>query len=191
MSSNLTDALGLQALGLPVEVETSHGWLLLHSWEAGRLHRLLAAHPERRVGVPDWAVPSFDVVRGYCDACAARRRRRWCDHAIPLPITAQRPARTGAAGGGGGHGDLRLEDVLVAVAAAGSRPMPKGAGNFRAQCPICILRGRHDRRLSLTYRPDRPPRVHCFGGCSYADLVAVLGLGRTRLNRIFGEVAAA
>jgi len=44
-------------------------------------------------------------------------------------------------------------------------------------CPVCLMRGRFDRRLSVTFGPDRV-RIHCFGHCDRRDVLAVLGLNQ-------------
>ena len=174
----LLDALQVQAIGCPVEVQTEHGWLLVMSWETGRLHRLLATH-ERELRLPEWALPDFDVIAG----------RRF-----PLPITPPEPPTSTA----GTHAPTasstaRLEDVLRALGAAGCRPMPGTEGRWRSLCPLCMLRGRVDRRVLVSYQPTTATaRLHCFStGHSGAELRAALGLYRRRPVELWGEAVSA
>lgn len=159
-ASALRDGLQAQALGLPVNVDTDHGRLLVMSWETGRLHRLLAGHPGRRIEAPEWAIPSFEVIEG---------------RAIPLPITPPRPPSAAPRS----RGEVRLEEALPALTAAGCRPLPGTEGRWRALCPVCMLRGRWDRRVVAIYRRETATvSVHCFSSShSDNDLRLALGIG--------------
>ena len=143
----LTDALRLHSLGCPVDVQTEHGWCRTMCWETGRLHMLLAIHPDRAIRIPEWAMPDWDVIAG---------RKK-----VVLPITRPKPAEaadsstplTNASGAGfrNGIAELGLEDVLERLATAGCKPMPKGNGEWRSLCPINKLRGHADRRVSVRW----------------------------------------
>jgi len=169
------DALRLQAIGVPVEVGTPHGWLLVSSWETGRLCRLLGDH-DQPIRVPEWALPDFDVIRGICDACLAARRR-WCDHAWPVPLVdpdALRRRRLQQERGG-----VSMFDIVAALAAAGCCPVVRGAFRWRALCPVCRMRGKMDRRLYIERDgATGQERLSTFCHCRNSDILAVLGLLR-------------
>jgi len=177
--SSLTDAFALYALGLPVEVETEHGWLRVMSWEFGRLHYLLAGHPERSIRLPEWAVPSFNVIRGYCDECARPTwRRRRCDHSWPTPI---RPPDWKPPEARPIQGAVSCEDLVAALAAAGCQPVVRGAFKWRSLCPVCLMDGKRDRRLYVDRDHESGrDRLSSFCHCSAGDILAVLGLPTSR-----------
>jgi hypothetical protein len=176
--SALRDALSLQALGCPIEIETDHGWLMAMSWETGRLHRLLANHPDRGISIPDWALPDFGVIRGYCDDCRAPRARRRCDHAWPIPIL---PPRKSVGNYRGAMARARfpsVERIVEALASTGCRPVVRGAFKWRALCPVCRMRRKLDRRVYVERDPETGrDRLSTFCHCNTRDILAVLGLG--------------
>ncbi len=159
--SALIDGLTLQALGCPVHVETDHNPVLVMSWETGRLHWLLANHPERRIDLPEWALPEFDVVAG----------RAW-----PTPIvppTSRRNHRGAIV-----RRFPAVERIVAALASAGCMPVCRGAYKWRALCPICLMRGKRDRRVYVERDPETGrDRLSAFCRCDRRDILAVLGLG--------------
>lgn len=163
--SALIDALSLQALGCPVEVETDHGWLTVMCWETGRLHRLLANHPDRRIDLPEWAQPDFDVICG----------RTW-----PVPILPPR-RRPRAYFHRGAIARARFpsaERIVEALAATGCMPVVRGAYKWRALCPVCRMRGKVDRRVYVERDPEMGRDwLSTFCHCGIRDILAVLGLG--------------
>lgn len=175
-NSTLRDALGLQALGCPVEVETELGWLTVMSWETGRLHRLLANHPDHRIRLPDWALPDFAVIRGWCDDCSPINVRDRCQHAWPTPILPPK-SRTRLHRGAREKGFPAVERIVQALASTGCMPVVRGAFKWRAMCPICRMRGKPDRRVYVERDPATSrERLSTFCHCDLKDILAVLGL---------------
>lgn len=169
--TNLADALRLQALGCPVEVETEHDWLMVQPWDPGKLCRLLSNHPERQIRLPEWAQPAFEVISG----------RKW-----PVPILP--PDSASPTSPGQGH-SAACEEIVQALAAAGCQPVVRGAFKWRALCPVCMLRGKRDRRLYVERDPQTGrDRLSSFCHCSAADILAVLGLSRPADYALGGRV---
>jgi hypothetical protein len=187
-NSALRDALSLQALGCPIEVETAWGWLMALPWETGRVHRLLANHPERRISVPDWALPNFDVVRGWCDECRGYWRRRRCEHSWPTPILPPELQQQELDNKGG----VSCWDIVNALAAAGCHPVVRGAFKWRALCPVCRMRGKFDRRVYVERNPETGrDRLSTFCHCDVRDIFSILGLPMPgRKIHLWGEEVA-
>lgn len=182
----LADALHMAALGCPVEVEVDPlRWELVMPWEVGRLHMLLASHPDRRIYLPTWAAPDFKVIAG----------RAW-----PVPIMPPKGAdRAYTHDSAPVWGGATCEQVVEALARAGCNPVPRGAFKWRALCPVCRMRGKRDRRVYVErdFQQGRD-RISSFCLCDTADILAVLGLfqrrrpryildGKVDLDSVFGE----
>lgn len=177
--STLRDALTLQSLGCPVTVTVDGHKQLIMSWETGRLFRLLATHPDRTIDIPEWAIPEWDVITG---------RKQ------PIPITPPRPETRKS----DSFSPLpRLEDALTALGSKGCRPQHGTEARWRAQCPLCRIRGRYDLRVQVRYHPDTATAsLHCFStGHTDAELLAALELaagpaplaGRAEWDYVLGE----
>jgi hypothetical protein len=178
-ASNLVAGLELQAMGVPVQVhlpgrdEPEE----VAANDTGKLHRLLANHPEIPVSVLIADAPSEAVLRGKEIPRAAARRRKpsgGATNGASAPAAAR-------------NGEWPLDRVLNRLAEMDYTVKQKGHW-WRTRCPH--HGGRSLDSLGLTeHDEDGHVSLHCFSGCDTKDILGAMGLTWRDLYTAPGEDA--